>query len=73
MKITGHSKYETMSKYYRMSEAEAHKDYFDLWDRIIIKHTPTEIINKLIAKNVSFETISFALGISIDEIKKLMI
>ena len=72
MKITGHSKYETMSKYYRMSEAEAHKEYFDLWDKIQIKHTPTEIIKNLLFKKVPIKTISFAFGIDIDEIKKLI-
>jgi len=71
MKITGHSKYETLSKYYRMHEADVHKDYFDLWDNIQITNKPEEIIKRLISKDVSFETISFVLGIEIEKIKDI--
>lgn len=70
MKITGHTKYETFMKYYKLENIDVHKRFFESWEELQSKHTTIEIIKRLLTKNVSLESISYAFSIDIDTIKK---
>ena len=68
MQITRHKSYDTFMKYYRLENIDVHKRFFETWEELQSKYTTLDIIKRLVTKNVSLESISYAF--EIDTIKK---